>query len=104
MLTLNDKQRAEIATMCRQFGAVRLDLCAEAMTGTYDPARGDIDFVAVFSDRARQHAFDNYFGLKEALSAYLGRPIDLITASPLRNPVLSAEIAHTAELVYAEAH
>jgi predicted nucleotidyltransferase len=36
-------------------------------------------------------SFDTYFGLKESLERLLGRPVDLVESSAVRNPYLKAE-------------
>ena len=97
------RHQHDIATLCRRFHVARLDVFGSATTSAFDPATSDLDFVVEFAASGRDRAFDNYFGLKEALSDLFGRRVDLVTRSSIRNPIFKAEIERTAEPLYAEA-
>jgi predicted nucleotidyltransferase len=90
----------EIAVLCRRFGVARMDAFGSAVTGEFDPGRSDVDLVIDFLPEARAHAFDNYFGLHEALERLFGRPVDLMTASAIRNPYLRRAIESTRTRLY----
>jgi uncharacterized protein len=92
----------EIAALCRRFEVARLDLFGSATTDAFNPASSDFDFLVEFTAAGRDRAFDNYFGLKEALSDLLNRPVELVTRSSIRNPVFKAEVERTAKAIYAE--
>jgi predicted nucleotidyltransferase len=93
--------REELRGLCRRFYVRRLDLFGSAARGDFDPERSDIDFLVEFD---REHpealAFETYFGLKEALEALLGRPVDLVEPSAVRNPYLKASIEGSREPVF----
>jgi uncharacterized protein len=93
--------REELHELCRRFHVRRLDLFGSAARGDFDPERSDIDFLVEFD---RQHpealAFETYFGLKEALEALLGRPVDLVEPGAVRNPYLKAGIDGSREPVF----
>jgi uncharacterized protein len=97
------KHATELATLCRRFQVSRLDAFGSVTTAAFDPLTSDVDFVVEFTEAGRARAFDNYFGLKEALADLFGRRVDLVTRSSIRNPIFKAEIERTAEPVYAEA-
>jgi predicted nucleotidyltransferase len=78
----------------------RLDLFGSAARGDFDPERSDVDFLVEFDRSAPQHPFDAYFGLKEALEEVLGRPVDLVEASAVRNPYLKASIEGSRESIF----
>ena len=84
--------RDELSALCRRFHVRRLDLIGSAARDDFDPERSDVDFLVEF-DRACPEAMslDTYFGLKESLERLLGRPVDLVEASAVRNPYLKAE-------------
>jgi predicted nucleotidyltransferase len=42
-----------------------------------------------------------YFGLREALEALLGRPVDLVEPGAMRNPYLKASIECSPEPIFA---
>jgi uncharacterized protein len=82
----------ELRDLCRRFHVRRLDLIGSAARDDFDPHRSDVDFLVEF-DRGHPEAmsFDTYFGLKESLESLLGRPVDLVESSAVRNPYLKAE-------------
>ena len=95
--------RAEIAGLCERFGIARLGVFGSATSDTFDPATSDIDVIIDFTDFGRRKAFDNFFGLKEALAFLLGRPVDLVTRASIANPVFMREVEATTEVIYTQA-
>ena len=91
----------ELRVLCRRFHVRRLDLFGSAARGDFDPEHSDIGFLVEF-DREHPEApsFDTYFGLKEAFEALLGRPVDLVEPSAVRNPYLKASIEGSREPVF----
>ncbi len=101
MLPLIEERRAEIAALCRKFHVRRLDVFGSAARGDFDPARSDLDFVVVFDlAHAEGTKFKTYFGLKEALEAMFGRPVDLLEPGAVVNPYLKASIEESRERVF----
>ena len=94
--------REELQALCRRFHVRRLDLFGSAARGDFAPERSDIDFLVEF-DRGHPEALSlkTFFGLKEALEALFGRPVDLVEPSALRNPYLKASIERSREPVFA---
>lgn len=101
MINQIELHREELRALCRRFHVRRLDLFGSAARGDFYPERSDIDFLVEF-DREHPEAlsFDTYFGLKEALEALLGRPVDLVEPSAVRNPYLKASIEGSREPVF----
>ena len=101
MINEIELHREELRGLCRRFPVRRLDLFGSAARGDFDPECSDIEFLAEFD---REHpealAFETYFGLKEALEALLGRPVDLVEPSAVRNPYLKASIEGSREPVF----
>src|SRR5215472_11904149 len=93
--------REELRELCRRFHVRRLDLFGSAARGDFDAEHSDVDFVVEFKRNAPEHPFDTYFGLKEGLEALLGRKVDLVELSAVRNPYLKASIEESRENVYA---
>ena len=94
-------RREELGALCRRFHVRRLDLFGSAARGDFDPAHSDLDFIVEFDRSAPQHPFDAHFGLKEEMEALLGRKVDLVEMSAVRNPYLKASIEQSRENVYA---
>jgi predicted nucleotidyltransferase len=64
--------------------------------------KSDVDFLITFSrDLEILEYADNYFSLKAALESALGRSVDLLTKSSLKNPVLIEEINKSKKILYA---
>ncbi|MGH3908315.1 MAG: nucleotidyltransferase family protein, partial [Pseudonocardiaceae bacterium] len=88
-------QRNEIVALCRRFGVRRLDVFGSATSGEFDPANSDIDFLVELEPPEGTSRFDAFFGLKEALEALFGRPVDLVDPSALDNPYFAAMVERT---------
>ena len=95
-----DPNRPELAELCRRYGVRRLDLFGSAASGGFDAARSDVDFVVEFNDDPA-HLFDRYFGLKDALEALYGRPVDLVSEGASANPYFVAALNRSRRRVYA---
>jgi predicted nucleotidyltransferase len=94
--------REELQALCRRFHVRRLDLFGSAARGDFDRTRSDLDFLVEFDrDDPQAQSLRAYFGFKEALEALLGRPVDLVEASAMRNPYLKASIESSREPVFA---
>jgi uncharacterized protein len=94
-------RQTEIMALCRTFRVRRLELFGSAVTGAFDPASSDLDFVVEFGDLNQGEWADAYFGLMEGLTELFRRPVDLVMLSAVRNPYLLRSIAATRSLLYA---
>ncbi|MGH7945445.1 MAG: nucleotidyltransferase family protein [Opitutaceae bacterium] len=103
MIPLVTRQSAAIATLCRRYGVVRLDLFGSATVGAFDNLRSDLDFVAQFANPAPTVDYaDRVLDFAAALEALLGRAVDVVSASALSGSRLGRAIADSRQLVYAE--
>ncbi len=91
----------EIAALCERLGVSRLDLFGSATGSSFDEHRSDVDVVVEFGRPATANYFDSYFALKEGLEHVLGRPVDVVVASSIRNPYFLKQLRGEAELLYA---
>lgn len=88
----------EIAALCRRYRVRRLEVFGSAARAKdFDPARSDADFLVDFAPDSDMHT---YFELKASLSELLGRPVDLVDPSAVRNPYVRASIDRAREVVY----
>ena len=94
-------KKAELAELCRRFHVRRLDLFGSATGEDFYPSLSDVDLLVEFESGDTIKALDQYFGLKEALEALFGRPVDLVSASALKNPYIRKSIEETRESLYA---
>lgn len=96
-----DRHRRAIAELCRRFGVHRLDVVGSAAReAAFDPARSDVDFLVDYTSGVVP-SLGEFLALRDALAALLGRPVDLIMASGLRNPFVRAEMERSRAPLYA---
>lgn len=98
---LIEVRRAEIAVICARFGVRRLEVFGSAATGAFDPAHSDVDFLVDFDPAGHADRFAQYFGLKEALEALLGRPVDLVEEGASSNRYFLESLNKSRRLLYA---
>jgi hypothetical protein len=95
------QNREDLAALCRRYGVARLELFGSAARGLdFDPERSDFDFLVEFEQQSGLSPLEQFFGFAEALEQLLGRPVDLVEASAIRNAYLRASINRSRELVY----
>ncbi len=100
MIDLIEQKRAAIAEACQQFGVGRLELFGSAARGDFNAQNSDLDFIANFLPPLHPGVADRFFGLAEALETIFARPVDLLTESMLRNPVLREEVNRERMSIY----
>jgi predicted nucleotidyltransferase len=86
MSPITEPQQRAIAQLCRRHGVRRLDLFGSAASADFDEQHSDFDFMVDFVEQRPAGAADRYFGLMEDLQALLGRRVDLVMRSAVRNP------------------
>lgn len=73
-----------IEKICGDLRVKRLDLVGSASRGDFQTERSDIDVLVEFDGIDR--LFDRYFDLKIRLEEQLGRQVDVIQVSGVKNP------------------
>jgi predicted nucleotidyltransferase len=91
----------EIAALCERLGVSRLDLFGSATGPSFDEHTSDVDVAVEFGTPAAANYFDAYFALKEGLELLLGRPVDVVVSSSVRNPCFLRQLRSESELLYA---
>jgi uncharacterized protein len=90
-----------IRALCREFGVSKLELFGSAATDAFDPERSDVDFIVHYPDG---YDFGPWLGrfqdLERALAAELGRDVDLVMTSALRNRWFAREATKTRTVIY----
>jgi predicted nucleotidyltransferase len=89
-----------VARACERHGVARLRIFGSAVTGAFDPARSDFDFLVDFLPEVHD-LLGSYLALKEELERILGRKIDLVMSDAVENPYFAAEAFGAARDVYA---
>ena len=100
MHAIVESRRAEIEELCRRHHVKRLDVFGSAANGTFNSETSDIDFLVEFDVERYTKAFDSYFDLLFSLEALFQRPIDLVTASAMRNKYFIQGVNESREIVY----
>jgi predicted nucleotidyltransferase len=94
--------RPQIAALCSRFQVRRLDVFGSAVSAQrFAPEHSDVDFLVAFNAPSPGTYADQFFGLQEALSALLHRPVDLVVERAIRNPYFRQSVQATRELLYA---
>jgi predicted nucleotidyltransferase len=101
MQAVLEAKRPEILKLCCQFCVQRLELFGSALHGGFDTETSDFDFLVEFEPLPASEYADAFFGFKGALEDLLGRPVDLIVPSAIRNPYLRQSVEQGKALLYA---
>jgi len=87
--------------LCRRYRVRRLEVFGSAARGDdFDPEKSDVDFLVEFDSQALEGFASNYFDFQEALQGLVGRKVDLVSRSAIRNPYFLADVEKTRELLY----
>jgi predicted nucleotidyltransferase len=101
MHRLIEEQQEAIVELCRRFHVQRLEVFGSAVTGAFDPAHSDIDFLVEFDPAAENSLADDYFDLLFALEKLFARGVDLVMSRALKNPYFIRSINQQRTLLYA---
>jgi predicted nucleotidyltransferase len=101
MIQQLEDHRDAIEELCRRYAVRRLEAFGSAVRGDFDPATSDVDFLVEFRDPGPTGPADAYFGLLEGLQEVLGREVDLVVISAVKNPYLLQSIERSRTLLYA---
>lgn len=94
------EHRSTIEALCRRYHVRRLDAFGSVLREDFDPVHSDIDLLVDYDPAYGTPSLTEYFGLRDALSELLGRPVDLMMTGAVRNPIIKADIKASRTLVY----
>ena len=100
MISMLADSRPDLARLCEQHGVKRLAAFGSAVSGHFDPATSDFDFVVAFTDTVSSDYADRYLDFAEALERLLGRKVDLVTERSIRRPSFRRAIEAAHEVIY----
>ena len=89
----------KVADFCRQHRIKTLSLFGSATRDDFRP-HSDVDVLVEFADNAGVSLFDMARMERELLVIFDNRPVDIVTASVLRNPYRRQAILRDLERVY----
>lgn len=90
---------SSITALCEKHKVKKLFAFGSVLTNKFTD-KSDIDLVVDFENIPVEDYADNYFSLKDALSAILHRDIDLLEDKAIRNPILRRNIDNSKLLIY----
>ena len=89
-----------IGRACQQFGVERLWVFGSILSDRFDPEDSDVEcLVEFFPDN--ETLFADYFDLKAELERIVGREVDLVDISAVRNPYFKKSARANAQELYA---
>lgn len=92
-------QKQDIASFCRRHGIRELAFFGSVLRDDFRPD-SDVDVLVDFDVQATPSLFD-FVEIEEELSRLVGRSIDLVGKSGLRNPFRRHEILRTRQVIFA---
>ena len=97
-----ENHRSEIEALCRRYAVSRLRLFGSAVTGDWDEAKSDFDFLVEYGPESRNlDPLDRLVGLKISLEDLLGRNVDTVDWAVTKNPYFRANAESQAKEFYA---
>lgn len=101
MIPLVENNRDALARLCDAYGVAHLAVFGSSVTADCDGDARDVDLLVRFRPRNDMGPADQYFGLLAALEDLLGRPVDLVCESAMRNPFFINQVNQTRTTLYA---
>ena len=99
-----EEHMAELRTLCEKYHVRRLTLFGSAVTGEFDAARSDLDFVVEFQPHPDPLVEGRwYLDLWRELKDLFARDIDLLTPETIDNPYIAESIRDAHRDLYAAA-
>ncbi|MHA7129927.1 nucleotidyltransferase family protein [Algoriphagus namhaensis] len=98
-MKLLETNREAINALCEKHKVAKLYAFGSVLSSAFNE-ESDVDFLVEFQLTNISDFASNYFELQFALEDLLGRGVDLIEYSAIRNPYFKEEVDETKELIY----
>lgn len=98
MIPLIEDNREAIVALCKTYGVRKLALFGSAARGDFDPATSDVDFLLEFADYSPGVA-RRFIGFADDLERLLGRRVDLVFESVIKDPDFMREVQRSQEIL-----
>ncbi len=86
--------------LCQKYSVAALYVFGSSGREDFDAMRSDIDLLVEVNAEDPLERGENLLDLWDALEAYFGRKVDLLTESSLQNPYLRKQIEASKKLIY----
>jgi predicted nucleotidyltransferase len=93
--------RPQIEALCRKHRVSRLEVLGSVLQASSLDECGDVDLLIDFGPAASPDLLGDYFELKFAFEALLGRSVDLVQPGAIRNPYFRQAVDQSRALLYA---
>ncbi len=93
-------QLPSIAALCERYGVTHLELFGSATGPDFKAESSDYDFLVELDKQAPGSLARRWIDLAEALEQLLGRPVDLVNPSYIRNPYFLQAVNQSRTVVY----
>lgn len=94
---------AKIRTLCQKYRVRKLYVFGSILTDRFND-NSDVDFSVDFDsesiNKEKLDWADVFFGLIHDLERILGRKVDMVTESSIRNHIFRQELDNTKKLIY----
>lgn len=94
------RQIPSIAALCERYGVAHLELFGSATGPDFNAESSDYDFLVELDKQAPGSLAQRWIDLAEALEQLLGRPVDLVNPSYIRNPYFLQAVNQSRTLIY----
>ena len=94
-------RREQLVALCQKYRVRRLDVFGSTAGDDFDEQSSDIDLLVEFEEMPFPDRGDAYLGLLTDAEALLGRRVDLVEVSAVRNPYIRQGIEASRQLLYA---
>lgn len=89
----------KIAALCRKYKVARLWVFGSILTPRFNDD-SDVDFSVIFHYDQIQDLFVTFFDFIEELQQLLGRKVDLVDETAVKNVIFRRELDSTKHLIY----
>ncbi len=89
MVDFTPETMHQVRELCARHGVARLELTGSAARDDFDPSTSDVDLLIEFLPGTTMSAL-TFVELSDAIAQILGRRVDLIELSAVKNPLLRA--------------
>ncbi|MBD5163712.1 MAG: nucleotidyltransferase [Bacteroidales bacterium] len=89
----------KIIALCKKYKVAKLWVFGSILTPRFND-NSDVDFSVVFHYDQIQDLFLTFFDFIEELQLLLGRKVDLVDETAVKNPYFKTELDKTKQLIY----
>ena len=93
-------QLPRITALCERYGVAHLELFGSAAGPDFNPESSDFDFLVELDRETAGSRGRRWTELADALENLLGRPVDLVNPSYIRNPYCLQAVNNSRTVIY----